>query len=544
MGSAQHSLTLAESVAETLRGLPHLGGWLALAGSTLGVVALDWFLSREQSRRTSWVALVGLWTAIALLLPSWRTVLAGGPIVAGWGMLVLDPLALVLSLVFIVTTVVVVGMSRSASELSGRRMGEYYALLLTATLSACLVVAATNLLLLYLAFETLSLCSYVLAGYCKDRRRNVEAALKYVLFGAVASAVMLYGLSLLYGMVGTLDLRGIAVLGAVQSPSAVVLVMVLVLAGMAFKMSLVPFHFWAPDVYQGAPTPVTAYLSVVSKAAGFGVFMRFFAPLLGVVLPGISGQVGRDATTEFAFLSMLWLVAVATMTLGNVVALRQTEFKRLLAYSSIAHAGYMVSALVAASSTAYASVIFYVVVYAIANLGLFFAAQIVEASKDNAEIVSLRGAVYESPTFAVAVAILLWSLIGLPPSAGFMGKFFLFYALVERAMHSPVAVFYYALVLLALFNSVVSLSYYIGVIREMTFYAPQAHKPALRPSGFAKAALVGAAGLVLAIQLDWRPVTNFANKAVSATPSRQGVQTVSHFGTNLASSQGSSSLAP
>lgn len=503
---------LAASVAETLHGLGALIPFLWLAAGALTVLVADWFLSAAKSHRTSWLALFASLASLVSLSSLWRKVLAH-PIELGWKLIVFDPFALFFCLFFIIATFVVIAMSRSSKELQGRRMGEYYALLLSATLSACFLAASQNLIMLYLSFETLSLSSYVLAGYAKDRRHSIESALKYVLFGAVASGVMLYGLSLVYGLAGSLELRDLISL-LQNSPASFLLIVVLLLAGFGFKMSLVPFHFWAPDVYQGAPTPVTAYLSVVSKAAGFAVFLRLLAPFVG-----LNVSTGEDAALPsqeylYGLLSLLWVVATLTMTLGNFVALRQTEFKRLLAYSSIAHAGYIAAAIVAHNRAAYEAVVFYLVVYAIANLGLFFAAQIVHATKGTFEIEGFKGLIYGSPALAASVAILLWSLIGLPPSAGFMGKFFLFVALVKRGLGSPFAIFFYSLLLIALANSVVSLYYYVSVIKQMTFYRPSESTHPLHVSAFARAAMVAAACLILAIQLYWQPLSDLAAAAI------------------------------
>lgn len=512
MNPSASMISLESSIAETLRGLSYLLPFLLLAAGALLALVIDWFLPTRHSHRVGWIAILSCLASLVALVPLWHHA-PSSVLGLGWDVLTFDPFALFFCLLFIIATFVVMTMSRSSAELAGRRMGEYYALLLTATLAACLLAASQNLLLLYLSFETLSLSSYVLAGYAKDRRAGIESALKYVLFGAVASGIMLYGLSLVYGQVGSLDLRETVRLAS-SSPMSFLLIVVLLVAGFGFKMSLVPFHFWAPDVYQGAPTPITAYLSVVSKAAGFAIFMRLIAPITGVSLWASHASEMPDRAAVYGLLSLLWIVATLTMTLGNFVALRQYDFKRLLAYSSIAHAGYMAAALVAHNAAALQAILFYFVVYAVANLGLFFALQVVHASKATFDVSGFRGLVYESPVFAACVAVLLWSLIGLPPSAGFMGKFFLFVALVKRGLSSDVAPFYYALVLLALGNSVVSLYYYIAVIKQMAFYRPSEEAPPCRPTFFARGAMVVAAAFILAVQLYWQPVTDLASRAV------------------------------
>ncbi len=524
ISGAPVTLSLEASVLETLRGFYALWPYLILVAGILLVLVVDWFQSSAKSQRVSWIALLACLGSAVSLTKLWPTVL-DRPVLLGWNALVFDPFSVFFSLFFLVATFIVITTSRTSKELAGRRMGEYYALLLTATLSAAFLAASQNLVLLYLSFETLSLSSYVLAGYAKDRREGVESSLKYVLFGAVASGIMLYGLSLLYGMVGSLELRDVAKMAS-QPSLSFLLVMVLLMAGFAFKMSAVPFHFWAPDVYQGAPTPVTAYLSVVSKAAGFAVFLRFAAPMLGVPL---FSQAVEEMPKEllFAFLSLLWILATLTMTFGNLVALRQTDIKRLLAYSSIAHAGYMLAAIVAHNQAAYEAVVFYFVAYAIANLGLFFAAQVIHADKGTFDIAGFRGLVHDSPVLAASIAVLLWSLIGLPPSAGFMGKFFLFVALVKQGIASSIASFYYVLVLIALANSVISLYYYIGIIRQMAFYEPSTMLPVCRPTFTARFGLATAAALIVAIQLYWQPLTDLSR---AATGSKTPVRAVASYG--------------
>ncbi|AXA36118.1 NADH-ubiquinone oxidoreductase chain N [Candidatus Sumerlaea chitinivorans] len=513
MMSESPTMTLAQSMQETLRGLPAFVPILILAGTVLGVLLWDFFNSRANSRRVGWLAAVGVVAAGAVVIRFWCVPPAFG-VRTGWGMLQADLFTWFFALLFLLGTLVVIGMTMADAEIADFRMGEYYALLLTATLAAITLVASTNLAVLYLAFETLSLPSYVLAGYRKTDRQAAEASLKYLLFGAMASGIMLYGLSILYGLTGTLDLQAIHTV-APENHGALLLVFVLLVAGFGFKMSLAPFHFWAPDVYQGAPTPITAYLSVVSKAAGFAAFARLVAALTE------GGTFFRTASTspitEFELASLFWILAVLTMLWGNFVALRQRDAKRLFAYSSIAHAGYMFMAFVAQNEAGAEALLFYFVVYAIANFAFFYGIQLVYRSRGTYELNGFRGLVYSSPVVAATLSVMLWSLIGLPPSAGFVGKWKLFYSVIEQAHTSPIPALYYSLVLIAVGTSVVALYYYVQIIRLMSFYEPEGPAPALRVSPLGKLALCVAAALILLIQLNWQPLSQSARAAIKAS---------------------------
>lgn len=493
-----------------LSGMWAMAPEVVLSLTVLLIICVDVLLSRERSYLSGWIAVAGLLAASGWGVHQWMVLgreTGSGASLGFSGMIASDRFGLFFRVLFYVSTLAVVGMSLRSRELYRMRSGEYYTLLLTATLGACLLVSSANLLMLYLAMETLSLPSYILAGYRKGSRQAAEASLKYILFGAVASGVLIYGLSLLYGLTGSLQLS--ALTGVSQANySAFLLTMVLVIAGFGFKMSAVPFHFWAPDVYEGAPTPVTAYLSVVSKAAGFAVFLRVLAPYFDVThLVSQAGAPMGILSMRFDLVSIFWILAVLTMSIGNFVALRQTDIKRLLAYSSIAHAGYMLTAFVANNQAGFHAVMFYFVVYALANLGIFAAAIAVANTTGSYRISDYRGLFFRSPLLGVTTGVLLWSLIGLPPSAGFVGKWKLFYAVVQRGQESPLPFFYYSLVLIAVLNSVVSLYYYIGIIKVMSFAQPEETSREFRLGLFEKGFLCACAVLVLALQLNWQPLS-------------------------------------
>ncbi len=490
-------------------GLLAMGPELVLAGTVLVVILVDLFLRRERSHQVITLAAFGVVGALAVTVQQWLLLEPGTAPVVFFGMVTGDSLAMFFRVVILAGTLVALVLSRSSAELWRMRSGEYCTLMLTATIAAMLLVASTNLLMLYLAFETLSLPSYVLAGYRKGSRPAAEASLKYLLFGAAASGVMLYGLSLLYGMAGSLQLDAIAAI-AKTNQAPFVLTMGLVLVGFAFKMSAAPFHFWAPDVYEGAPTPFVAYLSVVSKAAAFGAFLRFLAPMFGMThLAPYGGTPSPMLANSFDLEVVFWVLAVLTMTVGNLVALRQTDVKRLLAYSSIAHAGYMLTAFVAANGQGFQAVLFYFVAYLLMNLGFFAGVVIVVNRTGRQRIADFAGLLYRSPVLAVSLVVLLVSLIGLPPTAGFVAKWKLFAALIDKGRVSPVPAFYYALALIGVLNSVVSAYYYMAIVKVMTFQKG-AEREGFRLNAIERVAAAVFAVPVLAIQLYWTPVSLLA----------------------------------
>ena len=357
------------------------------------------------------------------------------------------------------------------------RIGEYYFLLLGAAIGIFFMVGTNNLLLLVIGLELLSLASYSLAGFHKGEKRSAEAAMKYVVFGGLSAGVLVYGVSLLYGLTGTLDLRvmagtlaapegeGVArslAQAVTDSPVAVAVAMVLILGGFSYKISVAPFHFWAPDVYEGAPTPVTTFLAVASKAAGFGALLRFLAMLFAG-----AGTEGPVADYGLQVGQLIALLAAVTMTVGNFAALRQESVKRMLAYSSVAHAGYVLVGVVALNQAGFEAAMLYLVAYYLMNLGafgflLYFAGQTGEETYE-----SLNGMGYRAPVISIAMVVFLISLTGLPPTVGFFGK----YKLAEAALavHGGA---YGWLVLCMLLNSVVSLWYYIRVARHLFLMEP------------------------------------------------------------------------
>jgi NADH-quinone oxidoreductase subunit N len=379
-------------------------------------------------------------------------------------MYVIDPFSVFFKYFILATGAVIIVFSMQSAELrqEGSR-GEFYCFIAAMTVGMVLMSGASNLLMLYMAVEMVSIPSYVLAGFSKTRRRSGEAALKYVIFGGASSGIMLYGISLLYGLTGALDLatiQGMLATGGVAhsagSYTILIIAIVMITAGFGYKISAVPFHFWTPDVYEGAPITVTALLSVASKAAGFAMMIRFFYVTFFDALM----DPGYWASLPYIEWNMLIaILSVLTMTLGNLVAIWQDNLKRMLAYSSIAHAGYMLMGLVVMSDFGIASILMYFIVYFFMNLGAFYIVMVVADSTGSEHIDDYNGLAARAPLLAAGLAICLVSLTGLPPLAGFIGKWMLFSAVMDGQ--------FYWLAVIGVINSAISLYYYARVMRNM-----------------------------------------------------------------------------
>ncbi|MBN1944269.1 MAG: NADH-quinone oxidoreductase subunit N [Bradymonadales bacterium] len=442
---------------------------LVLTATIFAVLVADLLMrSRTDRRRTGVLialSLIGAGGALA-----WAASLLTRDLTATFsGMLALDPFAQFFRLFFLLVALVALVMAALSDEISRSRLGEYLLLLLTVTLGLTLLSSSKNLLMMYLSLELVSIPSYVLAGFKQGDRRSSEAALKYVIYGGVASGLTLFGFSLLYGLAHTLDVAQVGhQLAALQyGPAtllALVVALVLSLAGFAYKVAGVPFHMWAPDVYEGAPTPFTAFLSVGPKAAGFAVLIRFLLTAFG-----------DPAGATVPWNLILAIMAALTMTVGNLTALVQNNLKRLLAFSSIAHAGYLLMAVAVGSWDAVRAVELYLVFYMLMNLGAFLCVQVVRdrvGSEQMAAYVDLRA---RSPLLALLLAVFLLSLIGLPPLAGFVGKFYLFAAVLQAR-----SALYYVLALIGVLNSAIALYYYARVLRAM--YLEKSPADQLQPS--------------------------------------------------------------
>ena len=376
------------------------------------------------------------------------------------GLVAVDSFAAFFKMIVLLTSIFVILFSATSSEIinSDDRHGEYYTLIMGMILGMFLISSASDLILIYLSIELLSLSSYILAGFLKTVDRSSEASLKYVIYGGVASGIMLFGISILYGLTGTTNLYEMNNLlqGAQVGGFTYIFAGIMVLGGIGFKVSIAPFHFWTPDVYEGAPIAITAYLSVASKAAGFALLIRFIkvtfyqstAPDGSWILLGI-----------IDWQRLLIVLSILTMTLGNFAAIWQDNIKRMLAYSSIAHAGYLLLAVAIFSNDGVIAVLVYFAIYLFMNLGAFFAVMLIANKIGSEEMDDYKGMGSSTGFLGVALSIFLLSLAGLPPTAGFIGKLYIFLALINADM--------IVVAFITLLNTVVAYYYYVRVLKNL-----------------------------------------------------------------------------
>ncbi|MDQ1265659.1 MAG: NADH-quinone oxidoreductase subunit [Bacteroidota bacterium] len=373
----------------------------------------------------------------------------------------IDPFSTFFKFIVLISSFIIVIISFLFDELNKgeRKVGEYYSLIVGMTFGMFLLPSATNLIVIYLAIETMSLSSYVLTGYTKEVKRSTEASLKYVIFGAISSGIMIYGISILFGLTGSLNLYDInlAVAGGKLNNIALLVSGLMIISGFAYKISAVPFHFWTPDVYEGAPITITAYLSVASKAAGFAVLIRFLRITYADTAIADSHIWSMVSSVDWKL--VIAILSVLTMTLGNLVAVWQTNMKRLLAYSSIAHAGYLLMGVVVMNDIGVVAILVYFFIYMLMNLGAFYIVMLYANKIGSEEIDDYVGIGYRAPTLGVCMVIFLMSLTGVPPTAGFIGKWYLFMAVLNSE--------FIWLAVIGVLNSVVSLFYYVKVFRNM-----------------------------------------------------------------------------
>ena len=414
---------------------------LVLTGGALVLLIADVLLPRG-SRALTWVTLIAIGATLASLAP-----FTGTRVEVANGLLAVDRFAVFFKIVFLVAAALTVLMSTRYLEIEGVSPGEYYFLILCATLGMMIMAGGIDLISLIIGLETMAVSFYILAGFIKPNQRSNEAAVKYFLLGAFSLGVLLYGMSFMYGLSGTTGLRAMAkvFVGQERDPR-LILAVIMVAAGMGFKIAAVPFHMWAPDVYEGAPTPVTAFLSVGSKAASFAMLLRIF----------LEGMPSLHADWVVLF----EVLAIVTMTVGNVAALTQSNLKRMLAYSSIAHAGYLLIGVVAAGAgytRGVTAMLVYLFIYSFMQLGAFMV--IVLMRREGVvgdELKDLSGLSARRPVAAFAMLLFMLSLGGIPPTAGFMGKFWLFSAAIESG--------YVWLAVIGVLNSAISLYYYVRVV--------------------------------------------------------------------------------
>jgi NADH-quinone oxidoreductase subunit N len=456
------------------------------------VLVLDLILSKQGRSNLGWVTAGGLGVILVLSLLLTRP--GDEPTMIWGGMLRHDALGFYFRMMFLFAAAITALFSIGLPRIGNR--GEFYVLMLVSTLGMSLMAASADLIMLYLAIETTSIPLYVLAGFLKDDEKSTEAGFKYILFGAMTSAIMLYGFSLLYGFTGTTNIYSLAQNAQAGQLSVWVIfgTLLLVLVGFGFKISVVPFHFWAPDVYEGAPTQITGFLSTASKAAGFAVLVR----VLLAVFPVVAGYWGP----------LLAAIAIATMTLGNLIALAQKNIKRMLAYSSIAHAGYAMIGIVAISSFGLSSMVLYIIVYLITNLAAFGVVVTFSRITGTDEIADYAGMSRRSPWLALVLLIAFLSLAGMPPFGGFVAKFAVFAAAVEADM--------VWLAVIGVLNAIIGLYYYLTVLKYVYLYRSEGDdQPLPIQRSYVLALAVLSIGIIL-IGILFGPWFNISNTAAAA----------------------------
>ncbi|MFE1743760.1 NAD(P)H-quinone oxidoreductase subunit N [Coleofasciculus sp. H7-2] len=475
----------------------------------LAVLIVDLIIGRSSSRFTPYIAIAGLLASIVALYYQWGNTNT----IAFLGSFNGDAMSVVFRGIIALSTTVTILMSIRYIEQSGTSLAEFIGIMLSATIGGMILSGADELVTIFVALETLSISSYLMTGYMKRDPRSNEAALKYLLIGASSTAIFLYGVSLLYGLSGG-ETKLSAIATGIANANAdlslgLLIALVFAIAGIGFKIAAVPFHQWTPDVYEGSPTPVVAFLSVGSKAAGFALAIRLMVTAFPLV------------TQEWHF--VFTALAVLSMVLGNVVALTQTSMKRLLAYSSIAQAGFIMIGLITGTEDGYASMVFYLLVYLFMNLGGFACVILFTLRTGTDQISEYAGLYQKDPLLTLCLSICLLSLGGIPPLAGFFGKIYLFWAGWQAGA--------YGLVLLGLLTSVVSIYYYIRVVKMMVVKEPQEMSDAVKNYPEIRWNLPGMRPLQLTLVLSLvatslagilsNPLFTLANNSIIRTPMLQ-----------------------
>ncbi len=474
--------------------------------TALLVMVVDLLLPREHKPRLAWLSLIGVILAAGVSYYIWDTTDRSLQ-----DMLVADGYALFLNLVILVAAGLAILFSVDYAQRTGLAQGEYYTLLLLSAAGMMLMAAAINLMTIFLALEILSIALYVLVGLNRSERRSAEAALKYLLLGAFASGFLLYGMALIYGQAGTTSLAGVrdfaarsAVGPAEGFPTLLAVGLGLLIVGFGFKLALVPFQMWAPDVYEGAPTSVTAFMSIGAKVAGFAALGRVALVALGDL--------------QGSWVWVLSILAAVTMTVGNLAALRQTNLKRMLAYSSVSHAGYILVGVAAGNELGAAGVLFYLFAYAFMNLAAFAVIIAVgrfsDSTRGGETLEAFHGLAGRAPGLAIAMTLSLLSLAGLPPLAGFLGKLTVFGAAVQADLTW--------LAVVGVINSVISAAYYLRVVAAMVLRGTEREvtppeEEAASPICLALQVGVGLASLTIVLLGAWpAPIMNLARMTAAA----------------------------
>ena len=476
---------------------------IILVITILACLITDLFLKKSKTDLIGWILGIGL-VIVGLSVYNLSSV---PPTTLFLDMIVIDPFSSYMKIIIIISTLLIIVASWANGELSKYRKGEYFTLIGIMVVGLFLMTSSIDIIMLYVSIEVVSIMSFVLAGYLKLNTRSNEAGLKYVIYGAFSSGVMLFGLSLVFGLTGSTNYfviqEAISSIDSSANP-ALIMALLMIFAGFGYKISSVPFHFWTPDVYEGAPTTITAYLSVAPKAAGFAMIIRFFHQVFSDSVALSGNAMGY---TDLPWPEIIGILAVVTMTLGNLVAIQQESIKRMLAYSSIAHAGYMMLALPVLSIDAVESIMIYLFVYIFMNLGAFFIVIIVKNKTGGETFDEYDGLGWKMPIVGALMTLFMLSLTGLPPTAGFVGKLYIFKTLVGAGND------FLWLVVAGGINSVISLYYYFHVVKVMFLSGKRSDKLSYPPS-LMLGLIIFTAVPSLVLGLYWNPLANWVKESL------------------------------
>ncbi|MFU8859590.1 MAG: NADH-quinone oxidoreductase subunit N [Cyclonatronaceae bacterium] len=491
-------------VDNILNSIGHFYPEIAIVVTLCAVIIADLLLKRDD-HTISWIFLAGLAVTGFFIIRQ-----TGINTSVFHDMVAVDPFAVFFKVILIIASAFIVLFSLKSRELDPykSRLGEYYMLISGMILGMLLMVGSANLLIMFIAFELTSISSYVLAGFTKKVLKSAEASVKYVMYGAVSSGIMLYGISLLIGITSATDIYGInaSLAAGIDQPVILYIAILMIIVGIGFKIAIVPFHFWAPDVYEGAPITITAFLAVASKIAAIAMMIRLFKVSF---TDTVSIQVIGDWPV-FAGLNwpvILAVMAALAMIAGNLTALRQDNIKRMLAYSSIAHAGYIMMGFVVLTDEGISAIMIYVFMYLFMNLGAFYVAMLFSNKVKTESIEHYKGLGFRAPLESIAMTVFLISLTGLPPTAGFIAKLYIFGAAVSAG--------WIWLVLIAGVMTVISLFYYIRVVRNMFFFKSDGVSEPLVFDAGSKVILLLLLIPVLLFGIYFTPVIEFARTSLA-----------------------------
>ncbi len=480
---------------------------LVLSAALVAIVMAD-LISAKNKKLLPYISVAGLLIAGYFVIDLFGVNTFAFSIRPDSGMMIVDSFGTFFKVLIVVSSIFIVIFSASSKEIkeSSDRLGEYYTLLFGMVLGMFFLISAADLIIIYLAIELVSMSSYILTGFTKTSKRNSEASLKYVIYGAISSGIMLFGISIIFGLTGSTNLYEINSLIQLQEYQSITFLLsgLLIFVGIGYKISAAPFHFWTPDVYEGAPVAITAYLSVASKAAGFALLIRFIKITF---IKSIDTSGYWHLIELFDWQMFIVIISVVTMTLGNFAALWQKNLKRMLAYSSIAHAGYLLLGLAVMSNQGLMAIMVYFAIYTVMNLGAFLIVMLIANKIGSEELDDYNGLGYSTPLLGVSLAIFLVSLTGLPPTAGFIGKLYLFIALVDAKMIT--------LAVIALLNTVVSLYYYIRVLKHMYLIKPEKEAAIWEVSKVNTAVVLVLVIPILIFGIYFTPLIDFAKNSIT-----------------------------